>query len=274
MSVGLRPDGVPSRLLDRSIEEIAASTRIDPRIPALVPGFDAPFFQAGLAGYSDGAMRLVARSHGCPFCVTEALLDRTLLNGGKGRRREDPDLIASECGMGALDDNRAATLDDHPIAGQIMGTDPQEMADGAAVLLDMGYEVIDVNLACPVKKIKKRARGGHFLARSDDAIAVLEAVREVAGDVPVTVKLRRAWDDTEEMASSFERIFDAVYDLGCAWATVHCRTVQQQHPGTSSYWFIEDTEVVLIARAVVGICRKSSVAQLRPDQRTSFGKCA
>ena len=240
MSVGLRPDGVPSRLLDRSIEEIAASTRIDPRIPALVPGFDAPFFQAGLAGYSDGAMRLVARSHGCPFCVTEALLDRTLLNGGKGRRREDPDLIASECGMGALDDNRAATLDDHPIAGQIMGTDPQEMADGAAVLLDMGYEVIDVNLACPVKKIKKRARGGHFLARSDDAIAVLDAVRGVAGDVPVTVKLRRAWDDTEEMASSFERIFDAVYDLGCAWATVHCRTVQQKYIGPGRWEFLRD----------------------------------
>ena len=42
------------------------------------------------------------------------------------------------------------------------GTDPQEMADGAAVFLDMGYEVIDVNLACPVKKIKQAARGGHF----------------------------------------------------------------------------------------------------------------
>ena len=108
MSVGLRPDGVPSRLLPRPIEEIASSHRIDPRIPALVPGFDAPFFQAGLAGYSDGAMRLVARRHGCPFCVTEALLDRTLVNGGKGRRKEDPDLIACECGMGEIEDNQAA----------------------------------------------------------------------------------------------------------------------------------------------------------------------
>ena len=52
-----------------------------PHPPPLVPGFDAPFFQAGLAGYSDAAMRLVARRHGCPFCVTEALLDRTLLAG-------------------------------------------------------------------------------------------------------------------------------------------------------------------------------------------------
>ncbi|HAI13270.1 MAG TPA: tRNA dihydrouridine synthase DusB, partial [Phycisphaerales bacterium] len=45
---------------------------------------DAPFFQAGLAGYSDTAMRLVARKHGCPLCVTEAMLDQFLINGGKG----------------------------------------------------------------------------------------------------------------------------------------------------------------------------------------------
>ena len=102
MSVEMDPDGVPVRVLSRPVEEIARSHVLDPRIPATVPGFDAPFFQAGLAGYSDGAMRLIARRHGCPFCITEALLDRTLINGGKGRRREDPDLIASECGLGDI----------------------------------------------------------------------------------------------------------------------------------------------------------------------------
>ncbi len=240
MSVGLRPDGVPSRLLPRPIEEIASSHRIDPRVPELVPGFDAPFFQAGLAGYSDGAMRLVARRHGCPFCVTEALLDRTLVNGGKGRRKEDPDLIACECGMGEIEDNQAASLDDHPIAGQIMGTDPGEMAEGTAILTEMGYDVIDVNFACPVKKIKKRSRGGHFLAHPDQAIEVLEAVRQAAGDTPVTLKLRRAWDDTDEMAANFERLFDAAYDLGCAWATVHCRTVEQRYIGPGRWEFLRD----------------------------------
>ena len=80
MSVNLTPSGVPPKITERPIRDIAASTVIDPRIPALVPGFDAPFFQAGLAGYSDGAMRLIARRHGCPYCVTEALLDQTLIN--------------------------------------------------------------------------------------------------------------------------------------------------------------------------------------------------
>ena len=145
------PDGpLPDRTLSRPLADIARETSIDPRVPALVPGFDAPFFQAGLAGYSDAPMRLMARRHGCPFCVTEALLDRTLISGGKGRTREDPDLLAEQCGTGDLEENRAAGLEDHPIAGQLMGTQPEEMARGAEILLDFGYEVVDLNFACPV----------------------------------------------------------------------------------------------------------------------------
>jgi tRNA-dihydrouridine synthase B len=228
----------------RPIAEIARSVRLDPRIPALVPGFDAPFFQAGLAGYSDGAMRLIARRHGCPFCVTEALLDRTLINGGKGRTREDPDLLAEECGTGDPDENlpgSAGGLVDHPIAGQIMGTHPDEMARGSLLLVQMGHDVIDVNLACPVKKIRRRARGGHFLAQPREAIEVLRAVREaVPRAIPVTVKLRRAFDDTEEAARNFEIVFDAAYEIGYAWATVHCRTVQQKYLGPAKWPFLVD----------------------------------
>jgi tRNA-dihydrouridine synthase len=221
--------------------EVAAHVRADARVAAIVPGFDAPFFQAGLAGYSDAPMRLVARRHGCPFCVTEALLDRTLINGGKGRTREDPDLLAEECGTGDPAENRAAGLDDHPIAGQIMGTAPDEMARGAVMLAGMGYDVVDVNLACPVKKVRRRNRGGHFLAHPDDAIAVLRAVRDAVPDhLPTTVKMRRGWDDTPEMAARFERIFDAAYEIGYAWSTVHCRTVEQRYDGPGRWAFLAD----------------------------------
>lgn len=231
----------PARALPRPVAEIAAAASIDPRVSGRIAGFDAPFFQAGLAGYSDGAMRLIARRHGAPFCVTEALLDRTLINGGKGRRKEDPDLIACECGTGDLEDNRAAGLDDHPIAGQIIGTEPAEMADGALILLKMGYEVLDVNLACPVKKIRRANRGGHFLAHPDDAIRVLDAVRRaVPEQVPCTVKLRRSYDDTPEMVRAFERVFDAAYDLGYLWTTVHCRTVVQRYEGPGRWEFLSD----------------------------------
>src|SRR5690606_15685479 len=86
------------------------------------PGFDAPFFQAGLAGYSDAAMRIIARRHGCPFCVTEALLDRTILAGGRGFAKAD---------LGELEDNVPGGAEDQPLAGQIMGSDPREMAAAA-----------------------------------------------------------------------------------------------------------------------------------------------
>ena len=241
VSVELSPSELPPRRLSRSIVETARIVKPDPRVLALVPGFDAPFFQAGLAGYSDGAMRLVARRHGCPFCVTEALLDRTLINGGKGRRKEDPDLIATECGMGEIEDNLAASTDDHPIAGQIMGTTPDEMARGADILVGMGYDVIDVNMACPVKKIKSASRGGHFLQHPDEAVPVLRAVIDaVARRVPCTVKLRRGWDDSEGAEHGFWKVFDAAYELGYAWTTVHCRTVQQRYEGPGRWEFLEE----------------------------------
>jgi len=241
MSVELEPAPHQTRELSATPAEIARRTIVDPRIPALVPGFDAPFFQAGLAGYSDGAMRLVARAHGAPFCITEALLDRTLLLGGKGRRKEDPDLIASECGLGDVDDNRVAGLDDHPIAGQVMGTHPDEMADAAFLLVKMGYDIVDVNMACPVKKIRASSRGGHFLREPQLAIDVLKAVRAaVPPHIPCTVKLRRSWDDDAQMAQCFESIFDAVYEIGYAWATVHGRTVVQKYAGYAKWEVLRD----------------------------------
>ncbi len=241
MSVQMLPTCDVKRDLPRPVSDIARSFTHDERIESLVPGFDAPFFQAGLAGYSDAPMRLIARRHGCPFTVTEALLDRILISGGKGRTREDPDLLAEECGTGDLDENQAADHNDHPIAGQIMGTFPDEMAAGTRILLSMNYDVIDVNFACPVKKIKKRNRGGHFLTAPDEAIAVLTAIRDVVPErIPITVKIRRGWDDSREMAANFERIFNAAYDLGYAWVTVHCRSVEQRYLGPGKWEFLAD----------------------------------
>src|SRR5438094_10614439 len=90
--------------------------------------FATPFCQAGLAGYSDRAMRLVARRRGCPYAVTEALLDVILLNGGQGLRK-------------SIDINDQ----DHPVAGQIIGSEPHTMAAAAVILADAGYDVIDLN---------------------------------------------------------------------------------------------------------------------------------
>src|SRR5687767_8233374 len=142
----------------------------------------APLCQAGLAGYSDRAMRLVARRRGCPYAVTEALLDVILLNGGQGLRR-------------SIDVND----EDHPVAGQIIGSEPAEMAGAATILARAGYDVIDLNFACPVKKIRNKARGGHMLKDVPRAASILKAVRDaVPPDVPTTVSLRRGFDDSAE----------------------------------------------------------------------------
>src|ERR1700759_4660142 len=95
-----------------------------------------PFVQAGLAGYSDMAMRCVARRRGCPYAVTEALLDQVLLRGGRG-----------------LEKGAVLCDEDHPGAGQLMGSDGEELAKASRVLLDCGFDVIDLNFACPVKKV-------------------------------------------------------------------------------------------------------------------------
>ncbi|VAX42077.1 hypothetical protein MNBD_PLANCTO03-2220, partial [hydrothermal vent metagenome] len=273
-----------------------------PRIRELVPGFDAPFFQAGLAGYSDAAMRIIARRHGCPYCVTEALLDRTILAGGRGFAKAD---------LGELHDNVPGGREDRPLAGQLMGSDPAELAIAALKMVEQGarsakeyrhlayggripgghlrlpggeqlgridsaeclkqspqrkqgacskpvsiptlaralgsdnptpsFAAIDINLACPVKKISRKARGGHWLAEPRGAIALLEAVREaVPSEIPCTLKIRRSFDDTPEMVENFWTIFEAAYDMGYAWATIHARTVEQKYVGPSRWDLLRD----------------------------------
>jgi hypothetical protein len=160
----------------------------------------------------------VARRHGAPFAVTEAMLDQTLLRGGKG-------LQAAE-----LDE------EDHPVAGQLMGSHPADIAAGARLLLGLGYDVIDVNLACPVKKIRRNARGGHLLAEPDEAIAILDAVRQAVGDArPCTVKLRRGTDESAAAEGNFHRILAAAIELGYAGAVIHGRTVEQKYIGPSRW---------------------------------------
>ena len=209
---------------------------------------DAPFYQAGLAGYSDAAMRLIARRHGAPYCITEAMLDHFLINGGKGLK--------------------AAELDeeDHPIAGQLMGSHPADIAAAAKVLVTLGYDVIDVNLACPVKKVRKKARGGHLLSVPDEAVAILDAVMQAVGsEVPVTCKLRRASDDSPEAAGNFDRVFEAAMELGLAGATVHSRTVEQKYNGPGWRPFLRE----LCQRYALGRFRPSGSRSDRVIQRSS-----
>src|SRR5438046_7918558 len=154
-----------------------------------------PFCQAGLAGYSDRAMRVVARRRGCPYAVTEALLDTILVNGGLGLKK-------------SIDIND----EDHPVAGQIIGSDAETMAKAAGLLQQAGYDVIDLNFACPVKKIKNKARGGHMLLDVPRGLSILKAVRDALPPAtPTTISLRRGFDDSPESVERFYRIVDEAW---------------------------------------------------------------
>ncbi len=180
-----------------------------------------PAMQAGLAGYSDMAMRVVARRRDCPYAVTEALLDRVLLTGGRGR--EKGSVLCPE---------------DHPVAGQLLGSEGEEMAAAARILRDCGFDVIDLNFACPVRKVMGRCRGGYLLGEPGEAIEIMRRVRDVVAG-PLTMKLRRGVDESAAAAENFERIFEAAMELEFAAVAVHGRTVQQKYTGWADWTFLQ-----------------------------------
>ncbi len=214
----------------------------DPRVQALIPAFDAPFFLAGLAGYSAAPMRHCARQAGAPYCVTEAMRADALVRGGKALKKASPDRrLHGHGGRFQGGQVRAADQQDHPLAAQIIGGEPDEMARAAALLAQMPFEVLDVNLACPQKKRggSRSCQGGALLMDPDRALEILRSVRQaVAPEIPTTVKLRRGYDDSREAQRHFERVFDGAYELGYSWATVHCRTVEQRYDGPGHWPFL------------------------------------
>jgi nifR3 family TIM-barrel protein len=197
---------------------------------------DQPFCQAGLAGYSDRAMRLVARRRGCPYAVTEALLDTILVNGGEGLRK-------------SIDIND----EDHPVAGQIIGSEAQTMARAAALLEQGGYDVIDLNFACPVKKIKNKARGGHMLIDVPRAVSILKAVREALRPRTVTsVSLRRGFDESNESEERFHQIMETIWANGYDAVRVHARTVEQKYLGPSRWEILRRIKARYADRTILG----------------------
>ena len=195
-----------------------------------------PFCQAGLAGYSDRAMRLVARRRGCPYAVTEALLDTILVNGGQGLKK-------------SIDIND----EDHPVAGQIIGSDAETMAKAALLLHQAGYDVIDLNFACPVKKIKNKARGGHMLLDEQRAISIVKAVRDALPPQAVTtVSLRRGFDESPESTDRFYRIVDTIFSHGYAAVRVHARTVEQKYLGPSRWNFLREVKSRYPDKTILG----------------------
>lgn len=193
-----------------------------------------PVVLAGMAGYTDLAYRLICRALGAAYCVTEMLLDRSVLTGGKLRRR-----LVQLSG------------DDHPVAGQLIGSDPSVVAEAAGVLCEMGFDVVDLNFACPVRKALSRHRGGFLMSRPVEALQIVRAVVS-AVDRPVTLKLRRSFKEDDRTHEAFWRIAEGAFDAGAAAIFVHGRSVEAKYAGAADWEFIASVKRRFADRTVVG----------------------
>jgi nifR3 family TIM-barrel protein len=184
----------------------------------------SPVVQAALSGYSDRAMRVLARRHGAAYSLGEVLLDQFVAAVGTNRRNLARLAVADE---------------EHPVGGQLMGSNPDDFPPAAQRLVAEGYDVIDINFGCPVKKVLGRCRGGYLLSQPAIALEIVAKVREaVPPHVPVTLKMRRGLDDTPESLDNFWTIFDGAFARGAAAITVHGRTVKQKYVGPSNWEFL------------------------------------
>jgi tRNA-dihydrouridine synthase len=157
------------------------------------------------------------------------------VNGGEGLRK-------------SIDIND----EDHPVAGQIIGSEPDTMARAARLLHAAGYDVVDLNFACPVKKVGS-ARGGHMLMDLPRGLSILKAVRDALPAAAVTtVSLRRAFDDSAESAECFDETVEAVWSLGYAAVRVHGRTVVQKYLGRSRSDFLREVKARWPDRTILG----------------------
>ena len=176
---------------------------------------ESPFVVAPMAGMTDTAFRrLVKRQGGCGLVVTEMVSSEGLVRG------IDRTLKYAEY-----------TEEERPVSIQIFGGDPAKMAAAAQLVEDMGADIVDVNMGCPVPKIAKHNAGCSLMREPEHAAAVIGAmVRAVR--IPVTVKMRAGWNDEDRNAPALARM---AQDAGAAAVTIHGRTAAESYSGSADW---------------------------------------
>ena len=175
----------------------------------------SPFAVAPMAGMTDTAFRrLVKRHGGCGLVVTEMVSAEGLVRG------IDRTLEYAEF-----------TEEERPVSVQIFGGDPVTMAAAAQIVEALGADIVDVNMGCPVPKIARHNAGCSLMREPTHAASVIAAMaRSVA--IPVTVKMRAGWTDTERNAPVLAQM---VQDAGAAAVAVHGRTAAQSYSGAADW---------------------------------------
>jgi nifR3 family TIM-barrel protein len=195
---------------------------------------DVPFMQAPLSGYSDYAMRRLARDFGAPLTFAGVVLAKSAANPKVLRkllfRPQD---------------------DEHPVGAQILGEDPVTMAKAAKALQDAGFDIIDINIACPAPKVLQRRRGGWLLQEPDTVMQIYSHVRE-AVTCPVTMKLRTGFDSSRTSYDNFHKIVYAAAEQNIDALTIHARTVVQRFAGAVDWDLLAEIKRSLPGTTIIG----------------------
>jgi tRNA-dihydrouridine synthase B len=174
-------------------------------------------FVAPMAGVTDRPFRMLCKRLGAGYAVSEMVTSkRELWNTLKTSRRADH------------------TGESAPIAVQIAGVDPTEMAEAARYNIDRGAQIIDINMGCPAKKVCNVWAGSALMQNEPLAIQIVEAVVAACAplNVPVTLKMRTGWCQAERNALRLAR---AAESAGISMLTVHGRTREQGYKGQAEY---------------------------------------
>ena len=195
---------------------------------------------APMAGVSDRAYRELCVRFGAAYCVSEMVSSKALsFNSKKSEELMEISDLERPCGI------------------QIFGDDPKCMADAAKHALENKPDIIDINMGCPAPKISSNGSGSALMKNPRLCGEIVKAVTAVI-DIPVTVKIRKGWDDDSVNAVEVAKICESA---GAAAITVHGRTRQQYYKPPVDYDIIravrESVSVPVIANGDIDSAEKA-----------------
>ncbi|AQQ70910.1 putative tRNA-dihydrouridine synthase [Limihaloglobus sulfuriphilus] len=185
---------------------------------------EMPVLMAPLSGYTDSATRSILRNFGAPLTFPGVMLSKSAANPKILRK---PEYQPQPC--------------EKPVGAQILGAEPKIMAEAAAGLEKSGFDLIDINFACPAPKVLRRGRGGYMLRDPQSVREVFLAVRN-AIKVPLTVKLRIGYGEGEESRRAFWEIMDFFAQNPPELTVIHGRTTLQKYGGKADWHLIAEAK--------------------------------
>src|SRR3990167_8717916 len=123
--------------------------------------------------------------------------------------------------------------EDKPLGAQLVGCRPEAMGEAAAIVENLGYDLLDLNLGCPVPKVAGKGAGSALLARPDECRDIFTAVTKNIKKIPVTVKMRLGVSDPS--GNEAARVAQIAEECGVSAVSVHGRTRVQGYSGSADY---------------------------------------